>query len=95
MQHNFIRKNEEVGLATTLDGICALIALKFCRAQCKSRRFATETRLRLGVEVEQAISGSVVVNNPPSPCATVGAAVTVAVSRSHIEIGHLPLFGGS
>src|SRR5215831_8958351 len=35
----------QFALATTLDGICALIALKFCRAQCKSRRFATETRL--------------------------------------------------
>jgi len=35
----------QFALATTLDGICALIALKFCRAQCKSRRFATETSL--------------------------------------------------
>src|SRR5262245_48591800 len=38
----------QFALATTLDGICALIALKFCRAQCKSRRFATETSLSLG-----------------------------------------------
>ena len=30
---------------TTQDGICVLIPLKFCRGQCKSRRFATETRL--------------------------------------------------
>jgi len=40
----------QFALATTLDGICALIALKFCRAQCKSRRFATETRLVSGAK---------------------------------------------
>ena len=35
----------QFGQSTTQDSICVLIALKFCRAQCKSRRFATETSL--------------------------------------------------
>jgi hypothetical protein len=44
----------QFALATTLDGICVLIPLKFCRAQCKSRRFATETRLDACEEAEIA-----------------------------------------
>ena len=35
----------QFALATTFDGICELIPLTFCCAQCKSRRFATETSL--------------------------------------------------
>jgi hypothetical protein len=39
----------QFALATTLDGISTLIPLKFCRAQCKSRRLATETSLSLAL----------------------------------------------
>jgi len=64
---------------TTQDGICVLIPLKFCRGQCKSRRFATETSLALHSGAGPAAISEIFPTHLRSTWMSSGYALAVAI----------------